>query len=85
MSQYVPNSSTLAQNNGGIGALGDLTFVTEVIIVERSNTREFLTLRGESLGIVFRPFHRSLSSQTKEFFHATFQGQKQENDLEKHQ
>jgi hypothetical protein len=40
MSQFVPTASRIAQD--GIGALGELTFVSEVIIVERANSREFL-------------------------------------------
>jgi hypothetical protein len=55
MSQYIPTASALAQHKGGIGALGELTFVAEVIIMERGDSREFLTLKGESLGIVKKP------------------------------
>ncbi len=75
MSQYVPTASALAQHNGGIGALGDMTFVSEVIIVERSDYREFLTLRGESLGLVQRNDFVS-----KEVACAVKKGPQQEND-----
>lgn len=45
-------ASELATRPGDIGALGDLTFVDSVIIVERVDSREFFTLDGQSLGKV---------------------------------